>query len=99
MSTKDLAVTAINTKQTLYFTYDDKSRIVEVHAVGNTHLRGYQVAGQSSRPLPCWALFTLDKCEGPSLSFFPLSEAPRPGYKLNDKQIPDIVAQVELIDE
>jgi hypothetical protein len=78
------------------FSYDDKVRLVEVHAVGETLMRGYQVAGESSRPLPCWALFKTDKIENLSVSFVD-SEAPRPGYKTGDKQIPVILAQLEIV--
>lgn len=101
MTIVDLAKTAITSRQTLYFDYDDRPRVVEVHAVGisskgNTILRGYQVAGQSSRPLPGWALFTVDKIKNASLSLMPISEAPRPGYVMGDKNMATIIAQVPL---
>lgn len=81
------------------FDYDDKPRYVEVHAVGNTSkgqvLRGWQTAGESSRPLPCWALFSLDKMSNIIVTDI-RSQAPRPGYAMHDKQMTTILAQVEL---
>ena len=98
--TLNLCTDAIATRQTLHFNYDDKPRVVEVHAVGHAPkgvvMRGYQVAGEASRPLPCWTLFSLDKIEAASLSLLPLSEAPREGYAMNDKKMLSIVAQVEI---
>ena len=98
--TQTLCTDAIATRQTLQFNYDDKPRVVEVHAIGKAPkgivMRGYQVAGESSRPLPCWALFSLDKIEAASLALVPFSEAPRPGYALNDKKMLSIIAQVPL---
>ena len=97
MSLHELAVTAIHTRQTLKFTYSDKPRIIEVHAVGLNSksqlvIRGYQVAGEREG----WALFSGDKITDPELALIPLSQAPRPGYALNDKQIPTIFAQGPL---
>lgn len=97
--------TAIAQRQTVSFVYDDRRRIVEVHAVGKSTkdqsiiVRGYQVAGESSRPLPGWALFTASKMDALELSALPLSEAPRPGYKENDKQMSEIIVQVEVTED
>ena len=93
---------AIRSKRTVSFIYDDRTRIVEVHAVGNSTkdgsvvMRGFQVAGESSRPLPAWALYTIAKMDALTLLAFPDSEAPRPGYKMDDKQMSSIIAQIEL---
>ena len=63
---------------------------MEVHAFGSKHLRGYQTSG-----LPAWKLFSLDKIH--TLLPIPIpSEAPRAGYALNDRAIPDLIAQVPL---
>lgn len=89
---------------TVSFVYDERPRIVEVHAVGHSTkdaslvMRGFQVAGESSRPLPGWALFTLAKVDALSLSPSPLSEAPRPGYAMNDKQMREVLFQIETAD-
>lgn len=94
--------TAIANKQTIAFMYDDRRRVVEVHAVGKSTkddslvVRGYQVAGESSRPLPGWALFTASKMDALELSALPLSQAPREGYRENDKQMSEIIAQIVL---
>lgn len=95
--TAKFALLALETKKTVFFIYDDKPRFVEVHAVGLTSkgeaLRGWQTAGESSRPLPCWALFTIDKIVMPTAINTP-SLAPRPGYAENDKQMITIFGQV-----
>ena len=99
----DVLVEALNTNRTVLFDYDDKPRIVEVHAVGTSTkdgshvVRGYQVAGEASRPLPAWTLFSIDKIEGVTIGMLP-SEAPRPGYKQGDKQMATIIAQLEVLD-
>lgn len=91
----------LNNSLAVSFVYDDKARIVEVHAIGvstkdgSILMRGYQVAGESSRPLPCWALFNLDKI-GALTSTFVDSEAPRSGYKMGDKQMSNIIAEIQL---
>jgi hypothetical protein len=94
---------AMANARTVSFDYDDKPRIVEVHAVGTSTkdgsllVRGYQVGGESSRPLPCWALFRLFDIEPDSLIILETpSQAPRPGYKMGDKQMREIHAQIEL---
>lgn len=73
--------------------YDGKSKTVEVHAVGPGHARVFQTAGESSRPLPSWALLKLDKLTGATLTATP-SEAPRLGYKKGDKQIAEILYEL-----
>jgi predicted DNA-binding transcriptional regulator YafY len=83
------------------FTYDVKPRTVEVHAVGTSTkdgsvlMRGYQVDGESSRPVPCWALFTVTKISALSITDVE-SQAPRSGYTMNDKQMSKILAQISI---
>lgn len=95
-----LATEAITTRATLSFNYDDRPRVIEVHAVGLSNktgelcIRGYQVAGESSRPLPTWALFSAAKIDAPSLSLIPLSQAPRPGFSPGDKAMSTIFSEV-----
>lgn len=95
-------IIALNEGRTAAFIYDDRQRVVEVHAIGHSTkdnsviMRGYQVAGQSSRPLPAWALFTLDKITALTLSAFVDSDAPREGYKMGDRQMTVILSQIEL---
>jgi predicted DNA-binding transcriptional regulator YafY len=90
---------AISSKSLISFRYDGENRLVEPHALGYTakgrlSLRGFQPAGGTTRELG-WKLFTADKVE--DLTVLPLTfEAPRPGYALNDKQLPQLVAQLEL---
>ena len=87
--------------KTVSFVYDDKQRVVEIHAIGfstkdgSVIMRGYQVAGEASRPLPAWSLFTVEKMDALQIGFID-SEAPRPGYKENDKQMSSIIAQYIL---
>lgn len=103
MNTVSVLKDAIVNARTASFYYDDRPRIVEVHALGKSNkdqsiiMRGYQVAGESSRPLPCWALFTIDKIDAPTLSAFVDSEAPREGYKMNDKHMIEIIEQVNNV--
>lgn len=94
--------TALEEGATAHFDYDGKPRVVEVHAIGTSTkdgsaiMRGFQVAGEAGRPLPIWGLYTIDKMEALTLSMLPLSEAPREGYKMHDKQMATIIAQIEL---
>ena len=82
-------ITALNRKSCVSFVYSDKFRIVEVHAVGDKHLRAFQVNDEVG-----WRLFTIDKIQGLAIS--PItSHAPRPGYKMNDSALPVIRAQVD----
>lgn len=96
-------IDAIKNRTTLAFDYDGKQRIIEPHAYGHSTkdgsevVRGYQVAGEASSPLPRWGLFTVAKMEGLTPSLSP-SEAPAPGYRMGDKQMSKIIAQVELAD-
>lgn len=54
-----------------------------------------QVDGESSRPLPNWALLDLSKVQSAALTDIP-SEAPRPGYKMGDKSLsPNIIAEID----
>jgi hypothetical protein len=93
----DTLTYALNNSFTVSFLYDDKPRTVEIHAVGKTSkgdvLRGFQVAGESSRPLPTWALYSLDKITDLSVN---KSYGPRPGYAMHDKQLVEIYAQLKL---
>lgn len=86
------------------FKYDGKERVVEVHAVGRSTkdgslvLRGFQVAGDASRPLPQWTLFTVAKIE---LATFGVDDtqsslAPRDGYTMDDKQMAPVLCQLDL---
>lgn len=83
------------------FIYDGKTRIVEAHAIGTSTkdggvvLRGYQVAGDASRPLPQWTLFRVEQITGLGLTFTD-SLAPREGYREGDKQMARIIAELKL---
>lgn len=74
-------------------TYDGKRKLVEVHAVGPEHVRVFQLAGESSRPLPSWALMKTDKVETIMLTDAN-SQAPRDGYKRGDKQIKELLYEL-----
>lgn len=57
--------TAIENRSTIQLLYHRKIRIVEPHDYGilngSVQLLGYQLAGQSSRPLPNWLLMKTDE--------------------------------------
>jgi hypothetical protein len=82
------------------FMYGDKYRVVEVHAVGLSTagklvMRGYQIAGAASRPLPQWTLFEIGKMD--LLEERPqVSQAPREGYVEGDKQMTPVIAEIAL---
>lgn len=79
----------------LFYGPTSTHKLVEVHAISPTHARVMQVDGESSRPLPNWALLDLSKVRSATLSTTP-SEAPRPGYKMGDKSLsPNIIAEID----
>lgn len=91
---------AMSEGRAVAFNYDGKARVVEVHAVGRSTagklvMRGYQVDGKASRPLPQWTLFDLSKAESLSMTSRP-SGAPREGYAMADKQMALIYAELVL---
>lgn len=88
-----LCVQAAQQGVALDIVYDGKPKTVEVHAVGPKHVRVFQIAGESSRPLPSWALLSLEKLTSASLTSTP-SQAPREGYRKGDKQIPEIIYEL-----
>jgi hypothetical protein len=87
--------------RTVEFTYDGKLRIVEVHAIGTSTkdgklvMRGMQIGGTASRPLPQWTLFSLNKIEGLRVTE-DVSAAPREGYAMGDSQMDTILAEIAL---
>lgn len=96
----DLISQAITERKLLAFNYDGENRLVEPHALGYTakgklSVRGFQPAGGTTRELG-WKLFTIEKIQ--DLTVLPLTfEYARPGYALGDKQLPQLVAQVEAV--
>lgn len=90
---------AIQTSRAVEFLYDGKRRLVEVHAIGRSTkdgsllARGYQVGGQSSRQLPQWTLFTVNKMQGLQLTEQE-SYAPRPGYATADRQLSPVISEL-----
>ena len=93
-TTTELAIQAINTRETMSFNYDNKPRHVEVHAIGvggkGEIMRAWQLS-----PEPTWRLFSVEKIEAPQLSLLTPSQAPRPGYNLHDSAMITIHAQVQ----
>lgn len=83
------------------FDYDGKHRVVEVHAFGTSAkdgkliLRGFQVAGEASRPLPQWTLFSFSKMDNVHITDI-ASQAPREGYTMGDAHMTHILSQFEL---
>lgn len=90
----DVFIDAATQSRALDIIYDDKPKTVEVHAISPTHARVFQIAGESSRPLPSWALLKLDKVSSATLTDTP-SQAPRPGYRKGDKHLsPEIIYEL-----
>lgn len=95
----NIACDALTSGKRLSITYGGVSRVVEVHAVGTTKegkpiMRAWQVRGGSnSNNASPWRLFRLDRTW-----LFEIidekSEAPRAGYKRNDRDIAHIQCQV-----
>lgn len=97
-----IAGAALGGQHCMAFSYDGKLRTLEVHAVGASTkdgaavIRGYQIAGESSRPLPCWALFRAEDIIDPEVTET-TSHAPRLTEGFNpdgDKQMSDIFVKV-----
>lgn len=99
MLASELIFKAIEERRTLSFIYKDKIRVVEVHAYGrsirnNKHvIRGYQIAGLSSQPLPAWNLFFVEDMHHISFGAEP-SAAPREGFRPGDRSMAHIFAEV-----
>lgn len=55
---------AIEGKEELEFLYDNKPRTVRPVSLRGAALLAWQVEGESSRPLPCIAHYTVSKIEG-----------------------------------
>ncbi len=94
-----IACDALRSGRVLELRYDGYVRCVEVHAVGVTKddnfiMRVWQVSGGSvSNERVGWKLLRLDEAFGASLSDVP-SQAPRRGYKRNDKVMDRILCQL-----
>ena len=96
-----LMIAAMQEGHAVDFIYDGKYRVVEVHAVGTSPkdgslvMRGLQVAGAASRPLPQLTLFSINKVEmfeaRPQVSL-----APREGYAMGDKGMATVIAELQL---
>ena len=93
-------ISAIRNLQTLSFTYDGESRIVEPHTYGVTttgkeSLRAYQTQGghASSHRNEPWHLFTISKMVGLKTTGNTFSGS-RQGYKRTDSAMQDIYAQL-----
>jgi hypothetical protein len=98
----DTLTAAVAGRQILVFEYDGMTRIVEPHAVGRTRagklvFRGFQPHGETQRGLG-WKLFSADKVLNLEVAdaTFP---GPRDGYRMGDKQIAEILAQLEVANE
>lgn len=95
-----VAVSAMFSGHLLEFTYADKRRVVEVHAVGlstkdaSLVLRGYQVEGDRDG----WALYSMGKIEPGSAATIvgPVNRAPRDGYSMGDRQMRVVLAELVI---
>lgn len=83
----------------LQLTYSDYVRVVEVHAAGYTKddnpiMRVWQLRGGSVSNEPTgWKLMRLDEAESVQI-LEEASQAPRDGYKRDDKHIQRIMGQI-----
>lgn len=91
---------AIEARVLVTFRYDGLPRVVVPAAyglrvdTGELVLRGYQVGGRSSsRRLPCWGLFRIERMEAARATDEPFSETP-PGYRTGDQHISPIYCQL-----
>jgi predicted DNA-binding transcriptional regulator YafY len=97
----DQIAAAIRGRNLIAFCYDGENRLVEPHACGYTakgkpSFRGYQQGGGTTRVDLGWKLFSCEKIEG--LQVLALTfDKPRDGFAANDKQLPQLVAQLELV--
>ncbi len=95
----EMACEALKTRRRLEVRYKGFVRVVEVHAVGysaKSHpiARVWQISGGSSSAEPAgWKLLRLDQAAG-SLILNEASQAPRAGYKPNDRAMGRIVCQL-----
>lgn len=95
-----LLVAALESGDVVDMMYDGKYRVVEIHAIGRSTagklvMRGYQIGGQASRPLPQWTLFDIAKIENLERSA-KRSQGPREGYTMGDRQMADIFAELAI---
>ena len=94
----ETALQAMREAKRLELRYDDRHRVVEVHAVGYSHegdglMLGWQVRGESHSSPVGWKLLRLDGTRSFSVLDEP-SEAPRPGYAGANKAISEVLAQL-----
>ena len=95
----DIAKQAIEKKLCLELSYDGFSRMVEVHAIGESSaghvvMRAWQVEGGSvSNERMGWKMLRIDEVRSCILSGVS-SDAPRPGFKRGDRQMRVIFAEV-----
>lgn len=92
------ACEALRTKKRLQLNYDGFNRVVEVHAVGvstkgNPVTRVWQVRGGSSSENVGWKLLLLNEATGAHV-IDETSEAPRRGYKRDDRDMVSIICQI-----
>lgn len=85
---------ALDARLIFSFSYDDKPRFVEPHALGLNKdgkmvLRGWQQNGDR----PGWRLFVLEKAETITILEQQFDD-PRPGYKTGDTAMTEILAEL-----
>jgi hypothetical protein len=94
-----LATDALKTGRRLELQYDGYIRVVEVHAVGSTRenneiMRVWQVRGGSAKNESSgWKLLRLDEAISARI-IEERSDAPRTGYRQNDRAMSRIYAQL-----
>jgi predicted DNA-binding transcriptional regulator YafY len=95
---RQIIIEAINNRKVLEFYYNNKRRVVEPYTFGtntknNLMLSVYQTEGESSRELPDWNYFTVDKIL--ELKVLDISfDGNRDGYVQGDSRMNVIYAEV-----
>lgn len=94
---KNEIINAINNMQTIKFDYDEMERIVEPHTFGcnfkgNDVLRAFQFAGESSKGLNFFKLYSISKIK--NLEVYGEFSEPRDGYTKGDSAMETIYAEL-----
>lgn len=94
-----IAKLAMEMGKCLSLNYGGEARTCEVHAIGclttgNVAMRVWQTGGSGKDPVG-WKLLFLHKVSDPVVWDI-LSEAPRPGYKMDDALMATVYHQIEV---
>ena len=99
----ELLSKAVTDRKVVAFDYDEQPRLVEPHALGVNKkgqfvLRAFQVTGGSATESVAWKLFTVEKMVNVQVLDLQ-SHAPRPGYKVGDRAMVTVLAELPEVIE